>query len=257
MRRRRVHEAASAGYGLAADVYAEARPSFPAAAVDWLTGALALEEGDEVVEIGAGTGKFTALLAERGLRVVAVEPVAAMRERLTGLGAAMQVVDAVAEATPFETGSVRTVIAAQSLHWTDAARALAEFDRILGSGGAAGLVWNFRDVSVAWQEELDALLAALRGDAPHSRDGRWQRALATSPFDVAAQREWSWSLPTDAAGVVKRVRSVSYVAALPETEQQRVDEQVRALLARHGLDRDETISFPYVTEAYVLRRKIH
>jgi hypothetical protein len=147
------------------------------------------------------------------------------------------------------------VIAAQSLHWTDVDRAFAEFDRILRRDGAVGLVWNFRDVSVAWQGELDTLLETLRRDAPHSRDGRWQQALATSPFDVAERGEWSWSLPTDAAGVVKRVRSVSYVAALPEAEQQRVDEQVRGLLARHGLDRDEAISFPYVTEAYVLRRR--
>jgi SAM-dependent methyltransferase len=239
-----VHAAAAEGYGRAADVYDRARPSYPDAAVDWLLGQL----GDprRIVEIGAGTGKLTAMVLARGVDVVAIEPVAAMRERLAPLARA---IDAKAEALPFEDGSAEAIVASQSLHWTDVPRALAEFDRLLRPAGGVGLLWNFRDVSVPWQRELDLLLAELRGDAPHSRDGRWQSAVAASAFEAAASASWSWSVATDEAGVLDRVRSVSYVASLPEAEQRGVDERVRALL------RPAPTEFRYVTEAYVLRRR--
>jgi len=63
-------------------------------------------------------------------------------------------------------------------------------------------------------------------------------------------------LTTDEAGVLDRVRSVSYIAALPEERQRRADEQVLELLGEHGLNSSgRPIEFPYVTEAYVLRRR--
>jgi SAM-dependent methyltransferase len=226
----RVHEAVRAGYGRAADAYARARPSDPAAAVDWLLAGLTVE------------------LTARGRRVVAVEPVDEMRARLQ-----VESVAATFEELPFETGAVRTVVGSQSLHWADVDRAFAELDRVLAPDGTIGLLWNFRDVEVAWQRDLDALLAGLRGDAPHSRDGRWERAADASPFRIVDRGSWRWEHATDLAGVVARVRSVSYVAARPEEEQLRIADEVRSLVARHRLDR-ERIAFPYVTEAYLLRR---
>lgn len=235
-------------------MYAAARPSFPPSSVEWLTSGLGLQSGDRVVELGAGTGKFTALLVERGLRVVAVEPVAEMRERLDTLGDAVRAIDATAEKLPFDAASVQAVIASQSLHWADVDQAFAELDRVIARGGSLGLIWNFRDVSVRWQQDLDALLAELRGDAPHSRDGRWQRAADASPFEIACQETWSWAVPGDEAAVIARVRSVSYVAALPEEVQRSIDARVRAILESHGFGCGP-IPFPYVTEAYVLRRR--
>jgi SAM-dependent methyltransferase len=246
-----VHPAAGAGYGRAAEAYARARPSYPDAAIDWLLAGLGAR--GRVVEVGAGTGKFTARLVERGVAVLAVEPVAAMRDRLAALGTLVTPLEATAERLPFESGSAGALVASQSLHWADVPVALAEFDRVLAADGALGLIWNFRDVGVPWQRDLDALLESLRGDAPHSRDGRWERGVEASAFAVAASETWRWSVAMDEAGVVARVRSVSYVAALPEGEQRRVDARVLGLLADHGL-RGGAIEFPYVTEAYVLRR---
>jgi hypothetical protein len=52
------------------------------------------------------------------------------------------------------------------------------------------------------------------------------------------------------------VRSVSYVAAMPEEGQRNVDKRVIDLLRQHGLNSSGgPIEFPYLTEAYVLRRR--
>ena len=79
---RRIHPTAAAGFAQAADDYARGRPDYPPAIVDWLRDELRLRPGAEVVDLAAGTGKFTARLIETGARVLAVEPVAAMRDRL-------------------------------------------------------------------------------------------------------------------------------------------------------------------------------
>jgi hypothetical protein len=90
---------------------------------------------------------------------------------------------------------------------------------------------------------LDELLSQHRENAPHSRDGRWQRAAASSAFEITTQEAWRWSNRTDVTGVIKRVRSVSYVAALPENEQVEVDDRVRAILRFHdGWRRGDPVS---------------
>ena len=245
-----MHETASSGYGQAADLYARARPSYPDEAVDWLLAELST---GELVEIGAGTGKFTAALVARGVRVVAVEPVAAMRERLAALG--VDVVAATAEDLPFPDGSVQGVIASQSLHWCDIPLAFREFDRVLATDGAIGLIWNFRDLEVVWQRDLDALLrrstrrrAAFAGWAVGS-GGRRARRFAS----LRARAGNGRSRRTRKA-CVDRVRSVSYVAALAESGQEGVD---RARTRASGASRagpKRRSRFPYVTEAFVLQR---
>jgi len=65
-------------FARAAEAYERGRPPYPAAAIDWL-----LPDGAQrVLDLGAGTGKLTRLLAARGLAVTAVEPLAEMREQL-------------------------------------------------------------------------------------------------------------------------------------------------------------------------------
>ncbi len=70
-----VHRAAAEGFSSAADTYARGRPDYPPEALDWLRNALGLGAGSTVVELGAGTGKFTQLLLATGATVIAVEPV--------------------------------------------------------------------------------------------------------------------------------------------------------------------------------------
>ena len=252
-----VHPAARTGYTAGAAAYERGRPAYPPEAVAWLLEGLALDEGDAVLELGAGTGKLTRLLVDAGLRVVAVEPVAAMRERLATLGPAVRALDATAEALPLADASLPGAIAATSLHWTDVPRALAQLDRVLAAGATVGLVWNLRDTTVAWQRELDALFSVYRGDVPSSRDGRWQAAVEASPaWSIAASARWDWTLQTNVRGVLDRVGSVSFIARLSAEEIARVEAQVRAILANAFVQTDDAapIAFPYVEEAYLLRR---
>ena len=68
-----IHHAAAKGFGAAAEAYQESRPDYPAALADWLRDELGLAPGRVVVDLGAGTGKFTPLLNATGARVVALD----------------------------------------------------------------------------------------------------------------------------------------------------------------------------------------
>ena len=158
-----LHRAASDGFERAVDAYERGRPSYPADAV-----ATAATGGDGLaVEVGAGTGKFTRLLAGHRPRIVAVEPVAAMRARLLGsVPAGVAVVAATAEALPLVDGAAGLVVAAQAFHWFANATALAELHRVLAAGGRLALVWNEWAEEAPWELGFRDLRDRHRGDVP-------------------------------------------------------------------------------------------
>jgi len=245
----RVHPVAAAGFGAAADVYERARPSYPQAAVDWLVARAGLGPGRTVVDVGAGTGKLTRLLVPTGARVVAVEPVAAMRARLREAVPEADALDGTAEELPLADGAADAVTVAQAFHWFDHDRALPELHRVLRAGGALVLVWNMRDVEHPLQRGLEDLLAPLRRIAD-AGSVDWRGALARSGlFGEPEEASFRHEQRLTVDGLCERVASTSFVATMAPAERDELIARVRALA--DGLD--EPFAFPYVTEVSIVR----
>ena len=229
-----IHGAAAEGYQASADTYERARPGYSAAAVAHLVDGLRLSPGDRLADVGAGTGKLTRPLLDHGVAVVAVEPVAAMRAIFASVLPQVPVVGATAEHLPLRQGCVDAVAIGQAFHWFDAPAALAEIHRVLRPGGRLGLVWNVRDESVEWVAALTRLIDSHVGAGPTFRSGAWQRVFdSTSLFGPLQVATFPNDQRVDVDGVLARVASISYIAALPERERRRVADQVRVLLADH------------------------
>jgi SAM-dependent methyltransferase len=118
-------KAASEGFK-DASAYDAHRPSYPAEAVDALLRHLKIADkaNVNVVEIAAGTGKFTELLAKRheNYNIHAVEPHAGMRFQLEAKKLRdVTVLDGHAANMPVEDGWADACIAAQSFHWYSSA----------------------------------------------------------------------------------------------------------------------------------------
>src|SRR5258708_19551033 len=62
------------------DNYVKYRPSYPADLVPFLEDSLGLKKGQQVADIGSGTGIFTEILLLKGYYVTGVEPNEAMRQ---------------------------------------------------------------------------------------------------------------------------------------------------------------------------------
>ena len=119
-------------FGAQADAYDRARPSYPDEALDWLLPPSATR----VLDLGAGTGKLTARLHARGLEVVAVDPSAAMLERLSAALPDVQTHQAGAEAIPLPDASVDVIISNCVINLSpDKGAVLREAARVLRPGG--------------------------------------------------------------------------------------------------------------------------
>ncbi|MCE1237691.1 MAG: methyltransferase domain-containing protein [Hyphomicrobiales bacterium] len=251
-----IHSAAASGFSAAAATYAAGRPDYPAALDGWLVETLGLSPGKVAVDLGAGTGKFTPRLLSTGARVIAVEPVAAMRAELAARFAEVEALEGTAQAMPLPDGSVDAVVCAQAFHWFASAEALAEIRRALKPGGALGLVWNERDERTAWVAALTRLMTPHEGDAPRFHSGAWREVFPAEGFSALEETRMRHGHTGPAERViVDRLLSVSFIAALPEADRGAFATQVRALIAATPeLAGGKTATFPYETVAYVCRR---
>jgi SAM-dependent methyltransferase len=245
-----IHEAAARGFERGVADYERGRPGYPREAIDFLAETLRLEPGGRVLDLAAGSGKFTRELRGSDVDIVAVEPVAAMRDALAEALPEIEVAEGTAEEIPLADGSVDAVVAAQAFHWFDGERALAEIHRVLKPGGRLALVWNRRDQSSELQERLSELIEPYRGDVPSYGSKAWRAPFeGTALFTPLAERHFAHAHVTDREGLASRIASISFISALPDPQRGRVLDAVRAL-AGDG----ETVALLYRTDVYWCER---
>ena len=248
-----VHRTAAKGFGAVADEYERARPDYPPAAVQRMRGEVG--PGKRWLDLGAGTGKLTRSLS--GERVVAVEPLPAMRDHLARALPDVLLLAGVAEAMPFAGASFGAVVCAQAFHWFDGERALPEIHRVLEPGGHLALLWNVKDERVPWVRELGDILRPYQHRVPQETTGRWRRAFhSTELFGPVAEERFPHAQTLDGPGLVERYASASYVAVLPEEERQGVLDRIGWLVKSHpDLRGRTTFPLPYITELHRCRRR--
>ncbi len=246
-----IADAAARGFGSAGEAYERGRPSYPAEAVSCLVEKLPVERSSLVVDLAAGTGKLTRLLVPTGARLVAVEPVASMREVLVAKVPGADLLAGTAEALPLADGAVDAVVVAQAFHWFRVPEALAEVARVLRPGGGLGVVWNDRDDTVAWVAELSTLIRWDDRPAPSYHEVDWAAAVAaTDCFGPVETRRLRLEQRLDAETLVDRVLSTSYIAASPMEDQDALAGRVRGLVAAM----EEPFVLPYRTDVFWCHR---
>jgi SAM-dependent methyltransferase len=251
-----VHDIAAAGFNDPGD-YEAARPSYPPEAVAWFVENLRLTPGRRVADVAAGTGKLTRLLVPTGAELLAVEPVPGMRATFRRLLPVVPLVAATAEAMPFTAASLDAITVAQAWHWFDHDRATAETARVLRSGGRLGLVWNARDRTEPWVDEVWSIIDRVEKHAPWRDHENWRdSAMRAMPgFGELHDAQFRHVQRITPEGVVQRVASVSHVAVLPEPEQAKVLAEVRDVLTTHpAVWGRETVEIPYRVDCFWVER---
>lgn len=229
-------KARSLSFGSEAAAYERGRPSYPPEAIDWL-----LPEGaHNVLDLGAGTGKLTTRLVERGLDVIAVDPIPEMLELLSNSLPDTPALLGTAEEIPLADNSVDAVLVAQAWHWFDPERAVKEVSRVLRPGGRLGLVWNTRDERSGWVKDLGRIIGP-------EHDPNSEVALG-EPFGEIERHTVEWTSYLTPQALIDLVASRSYCITSPEKVRTRTLEQVRELLATHpALANSSGLALPYVT----------
>jgi SAM-dependent methyltransferase len=231
--------------------YERGRPGWPPEVVD-LAG---LARTATVLDLGAGTGKLTRVLAAAFDRVVAVEPAEPMRLMLEGLCPAAEALHGTGQDIPLPDASVDAVFAGQSFHWFDDEAALAEIVRVLRPRGTLVLLWNVPagpwEPSTAAVEELLAEVGPDPGDVsydpldlggPRYAAGAW--SLPDASFEPLAEARLPNPQTLDHDGLVAYYASMGWLADLPDRERLPLIERVRSLLpATEYRRRWETLAY--------------
>jgi len=194
-----------------AELYDQARPSYPPALIDDVLRFAGAGPGTAAVEVGAGTGKATVLFAERGLRILALEPsaeMAAIARRNTARFPEVLVREEEYERwTPPE--PVRLLYSAQAWHWIQPQIRFTRAAQALTEDGLLAAFWN----RIRWEVsplagELDEVYRRLApeleeriGQGPmhpagardHDRTGDWQGDLnGATGFTEPDWHTYSW-----------------------------------------------------------------
>lgn len=221
--------------------YERIRPGYPPDLVDWLVA----DAAGRVVDLGAGTGKFTEHLVRRGLQVHAVDPSADMLAQLRWRLPEVRCHTCGAETLPFANASVNAMFAAQAWHWFDVTATSAEVCRVLDTGGTLGLIWNQLDVRQSWVHRLSRIIHA--GDV--HREGF--RPPVGPGLELLESRSLAWQQQITTVGLAELAQSRSYYLRAPDPMRAKMLTNLDWYLHEHlGFTPGQTLKLPYITTAW-------
>jgi SAM-dependent methyltransferase len=240
-------------FGAVAREYERGRPGWPPDAIARL---LERFGARTVLDLAAGTGKLTAVLAELADEVIAVEPDDSMRRVLEARLPQVRALAGTAEAIPLGDASVDAVLVAEAFHWFDLDRAPAEIARVVRPGGGLAVMWNLAGWDgVDWLDELEAEVVE-----PHRREllpvhretVPWREALeADGRFGPLEELTAVNEQATDRGRILALIRSFSWIGALPRARREAALARAEEILDHHGID---AVTLPYRTAITTARR---
>ncbi len=252
-------------FGEAVEQYARARPGYPDAMIEDILAYA--DPANEILEVGAGTGKATLSFASRGVTMTCLEPDPRMAERLRK------------ECAPFSNVTIEVsrlenysrplafdaLIAGQSWHWVDRLRRWDLAYEAVREGGTIALFWNaYLITDEAIRGELRAIDERysvdtshygvteddLEGDEIELEEG-WPAydLVADSRFEDLVSRRYRRPLDYDADTYIDLLASTSSYRLLEEGDREHLFEDVRAVLVRHA----EAVPMTIVTDLFLGR----
>ncbi|GAA5174681.1 class I SAM-dependent methyltransferase [Niveibacterium umoris] len=219
--------------------YIVGRPGYPAILIGLLAEAVGASPGQQVADVGCGTGLLAQAFLQRGFRVTGIEPNDAMREAGARLLAALPSFDmrgGTAEQTGLADASVDGIAVGTAFHWFDPALTRAEFRRILRPGGWVALIGNERHVVADADAAFADLLARFRGDA-HERM-RMLEDCAPEAFLGAAARHFEvpHRLAVDREAFVALALSRSYMPRANSPRRAEAEAAIAATFEAHAVE---------------------
>lgn len=180
------------------------RPTYPMDAIERFLEVLEIKgrEGARILDLGAGTGKLTEILAKRPetYQISAIEPHDQMRAILEKKNLQnVDVLDGIAEDLDFfDDETFDAVAVGQAFHWMANMEALKDIHRVLKPTAVLGMIWNIDDYNApmswnihdGWETTMRDEMHKLDDGHPRFRDMQWQKVFdeqgASNPLSLHA-----------------------------------------------------------------------
>ncbi len=241
-------EGLATSFGREAGSYERGRPDYPVEAVVWMLEGVA--ESGTVVDIGAGTGKLTRVVAATGREVIGIDPDPEMLAKLSEQNPNIAVYPGTAESLPLPDASADAVVGGQMWHWVDPVTASAEAARVLRPGGTIGLIWNIRDETTPWVRRISGIMKNSAAEKLIADDG----VVIGDPFGPVEEATFEWVRVMSATDLLEMARSRSYVITADVDTRLRIESELAELFTSlPGLSDRGIIDLPYTTHVYRAR----
>jgi len=205
-----------------------------------------------VLEVGAGTGKWTRLLIELGANVTVVEPDDDMRAVLVRRSPAVHTLKGAAEALPLDGATFDAILVPSAWHWFEQPAALHEMARVLRDRGTLFVLWNGFSRDVAWLKPLVELRD--RADDDGKRPRGWAADLGIEgDFDVESQVELDWTWTRSVEDVVALFSTYSGMIIRSDEERREVSVELRKGFEAVAVD--GMVELPMTIRGTVARRR--
>lgn len=263
-----LHHSAQTGFTLSnISNYEKGRPSYSSKTIQMINKIIyekySKKSNCSLLEIGAGTGKFTTAYFNEITRFawlkncsyLALEP-SDFVEYLKNLPLNIQVEKGYGENIPCSNESMDAVLIAQAFHWMDNEKCVREIHRVLKPGCPLILIWNGYDSNVDWMKQYEdqVIIPRYPPDTPRYQSGEWENILKSdvgktlfSPIHKKYSRN---QISGDISMVVNRALSTSVISNQTDEVKKQVQEQILTLVSTHP----DTKDIPQnTTDGYVMK----
>jgi SAM-dependent methyltransferase len=254
-------------FGQVAQVYDRVRPSYPPVVVDAVLSFAGASDGRRILEVGAGTGKATTLLAQRGLAVLALEPDPAMAAvaRVNCAGyPGVEIVEIDFEGWPVAE-RFAALVSAAAWHWVAPEVRYVKAHQALVAGGALAAIWSLPDwercsLRTVLSETYRMAAAHLAPDFPMHPDSRPTRLAGDWPRETAAGgrfcdpqiQTFAWTREYDSTDYTMLLGTHQDHILLSADRRSRLLAAITETIDAHG----GMITLPLVTRVCLARRAL-
>jgi SAM-dependent methyltransferase len=246
----------------AAELYDAVRPGYPDELFDDIAKLTGIGAGAKVVEVGCGTGQATVGFAERGYRLVCVDPggslVEVARRKLEGYDVEF-IVSRFEDWTP--SGSFDLVASGTAWHWVDPEVGYGKAAAALGRGGFIALFWNFHpkpftrfflDVQTVYRRVAPELGSIEDKPSTEQRIKEASNSIdASGLFEKPVVRRYPWKRSYSRDDYIRLLDTYSDHRALPEGVRDRLYGGVGRLIDE---EYGGVVERPYLTVLFVARK---
>ena len=236
-----------------------------------------------IVEVGAGTGLFTQLLADyfpSSTRIIATEPLKNMRQILSSKFSKypnVEVYNGSANKLPvIDNNSVDAIFCAQSFHWFANIEALKEFQRILSPNNSyVAMIWNYEQTDDEFLDKLNVNMNKMTNGFFQKPKGFWDNVYSKMKnellnpqnleqnginsfegFDGIWMRN-THKMQKDHKGLIDLVLSWSIFASATDETREKVANLIQDTIIDFYGSLNVVISIPYDTHVLMSRFNDH
>lgn len=225
----------------AEEYYAEHRPAYGEAVIDYLQCRFDVDDSAKILDLGCGAGQLAVPLAKHAGEVVGVDPNEEMLKHASEQTDPENVEWVAGSDSDLHDGMgpFRLTTMGRSFHWMDQASTLEQLREITEPGGGVALVTDAEWLTKGtedWQTAVYELVAAYLDDVPERTgpveyDDPWDELLREFGFENVENKQFEFERQWTIDGVVGYVFSLSFCS--PETfgdDADAFEEELRARL---------------------------